>query len=716
MSTQNKIKFDSKESNEEIDLSRLFSELLLQKWFIIGVSALFATLSLVYVIFATPIYQSSALIQVESNTGNSLLKDISSMLPDGSQKSDTEIELIQSRLVMGRTIEQLNLTTYVEPKHFPIFGAGWARLMNAEEPEVSLSKLSVPQEMLNTKLVLVVLAGNKFELKYDGDTVLSGAVGVFAEKNGFSILVSDINAKEGTEFTVIKRSELNVLAEMQRNLSVADKGKDTGVLGLTYTGADPKEISAVLNSISQNYLQQNVDRKSEEAGKSLNFLEQQLPKIRQQLDDAESKLNSFRQQKDSVDLSLEAKSLLDSVVNVESQLNQLTLKEAEISQLYTKEHPAYLSLIDKRKMLIGERKKLDAKISKMPETQQEILRLTRDVQAGQEIYMAMLNKQQELGISKASTIGNVRIIDDAITTPKPVSPKKEILVVLITLFGFFLSSGIILIRIILHKAIQSPDQLEEIGVNVYASIPISDYQQKRDLLLQRRKHKNSDILLAQDNPADLAIEAIRSLRTSLHFAMMEAKNNVLMISGASPSIGKTFICTNLAAIIAQSGSKVLMIDADMRRGRIHEVLNTSNSMGLSAYLSGQKSRDEVVIKTTIPDLDFIPRGKVPPNPAELLMRKHFAEIIEWASENYDMVLVDSPPVLAVTDPAIIGALAGTNMLVTRYGVTTLKEVDISMRRFENSGVEIKGVILNAQEKRTAGYYGYYNYNYASTKE
>lgn len=709
-----------KEQSEEIDLHRLFSELLTNKWLIIAITGLFAAVSLIYVIFATPVYKSTALIQVEKNAGSSLLNDITSMLPDSQPQSDAEIELIQSRMVVGKTVKDLGLETQVSQIYFPMFGKGWARLTSQKPAEIALSRLSVPDSHVNEELILTVLDNNHYLLEFDGDKLFEGQVGKLASANGVTLLVSGIKAEAGTKFSVIKRSELSVLEDMGQNLSVADKGKDTGVLGLNYTGEDPILIKKILSSISHNYLQQNVERKSEEAAKSLKFLEQQLPQVRSQLDEAENKLNAYREEKDSVDLSLEAKSLLDTVVGVESQLNQLTLREAEISQLYTKDHPAYRSLMDKRKTLEGERDKLNKRISAMPATQQEILRFSRDVQAGQEIYMALLNKQQELSINKASTIGNVRIVDDAVTLQKPIEPKRFLLVFLVTIIGGFFSAGIVFLKVMLHRALQNPNQLEEIGINVYASIPISEIQQKKDMMVirGRSRQRQDGLLLAEANPADLAIEAIRSLRTSLHFAMLEAKNKVVMISGASPEIGKTFVCANLAAVIAQSGERVLLIDADMRRGRLHEVLNNDNQLGLSTVLSGQTTVDKAISKTEVANLDFLPRGKVPPNPSELLMHERFSQFVKWATENYDMVLIDSPPILAVTDASIIGRLVGTSMIVARYNVTTVKEVEVSIRRFENSGVNIKGVIFNAQERKSAGYYGYgyYNYSYESKSD
>ncbi|WP_143460331.1 polysaccharide biosynthesis tyrosine autokinase, partial [Klebsiella pneumoniae] len=165
------------------------------------------------------------------------------------------------------------------------------------------------------------------------------------------------------------------------------------------------------------------------------------------------------------------------------------------------------------------------------------------------------------------------------------------------------------------------------------------------------------------NPADIAIEAIRGLRTSLHFAMMEARNNILMISGASPNAGKTFVSSNLSAVIAQTGKSVLYIDTDMRKGYAHKLFELDNNNGLSEILSGKVEVSQAVKKVHSAGFDFISRGQVPPNPAELLMHRRFGELLAWAEKKYDIVILDTPPILAVTDPAIIGHYAGTTLLV-----------------------------------------------------
>lgn len=705
----------SETNSDEIDLGRLLGTLLDNRWLIIGVTAVFTVLGIMYAMLATPVYKADALIQVEQNSGNSLLNDISSMLPDAKPQSAAEIELIKSRMVIGKTVNDLALDINVQQKYFPLVGKGIARLAGNEQGKIAVSRLDVPTSWQDEMLSLEVLPNQQYTVEA-GDTVkFTGTIGQLENYNGITLLVSDIVAEPGTVFRIKKLNQLTAINGLLDNFSVADKGKDTGVLALSLEGEDPVLTAKILSGISQNYLQQNVERKSEEAGKSLEFLKEQLPNVRSSLNEAENKLNQFRQQNESVDLSLEAKAVLDTTVAVEAQLNELTFKEAEISKLYTREHPAYRALMEKRKTLEQERDKLNKRIGAMPKTQQEILRFTRDVQAGQEVYMQLLNKQQELSINKASTVGNVRIVDNAVIQPSPVKPKKALIVLLAMILGGIASTAFVILKTLLHKGIESPEQLEELGINVYASVPLSEWQQKKDRALLGNKNKKSNTratdLLAVGNPADLAIEAIRSLRTSLHFAMMEAKNNVLMISGASPAIGKTFVSANLGAVIAQSGQRVLIVDCDMRKGYAHELMGTHGTDGLSDILSGQCDVTKSVRKTAVENMEFIPRGQVPPNPSELLMHSRFADFVKWAAEHYDLVLLDTPPILAVTDAAVISRHAGTSLLVARFEMNTVKEIEVSIRRFEQNGTEIKGVILNAIVKRAASYYGYGNYNH-----
>ncbi|SYT19755.1 Tyrosine autokinase [Klebsiella pneumoniae] len=701
----------------ELELGRIVGELIDCRKLIIGITTGFTVIAVLYALMATPIYQANALIQVEQKQGNAILSSLSQMLPDGQLQSAPEISLLQSRMILGKTVDDLNLQTQVEKEYFPIIGKGISRILNNKNESIKIDKLYIERKEDSTdpEIIITIKDDKHFTVEGDGFKV-DGIKGEMLDKDKLRILITEINAEPGASFEVKYLSRLKAINNLLEAFNVSDQGKDTGMLGLTLTGTDPNLISKTLNSIANNYLEQNVERQAAQDAKSLDFLNQQLPKVRADLDIAEDKLNSYRKEKDSVDLSMEAKSVLDQIVNVDNQLNELTFREAEISQLYTKEHLTYKALIEKRQTLQQEKTKLNKRVSGMPSTQQEVLRLSRDVESGRAVYLQLLNRQQELSIAKSSAIGNVRIVDDSITDPKPIKPKKILICIIGFILGLFFSVALIMLRFLLRRGIESPEQLEEMGINVYASIPVSEWLLKAS---DKRKRKNneSDKLLAVENPTDLAVEAIRSLRTSLHFAMLEAKNNVLMISGASPNAGKTFVSTNLAATISLANKSVLFIDADLRKGYVHKMLGNEGKSGLSDILSGQANVEETIISVPDGQFDYIGRGQVPPNPAELLMHPRFEKLLAWASAKYDLVIIDTPPILAVTDAAIIGRYAGTTLLVARFESNTVKEIEVSITRFEQSGVNVKGCILNGVVKKASSYYGYgynyYGYNYSN---
>ncbi|MFZ3529100.1 polysaccharide biosynthesis tyrosine autokinase [Vibrio harveyi] len=705
-------------TDDEIDLGKLFGILIDAKWFIIGITLLFATIGIAVALLSTPIYKADALIQIEQKSSGGISAMVGDMgeLFAAESSATTEIEIIKSRMILGDTVDKFNLTTIATPDYLPFIGKGLARI-NGTQDYISVSTFEMPRTAQGYKHQLVVTDAEKgsFDLMIEDQIVLSGVVGQTIEMNGYRIKVRELVAQNEDSFSIGKISKLDAINRLASQLSISERGAKTGIVSLSIEGEYPERNQQILNDVVQNYFLQNVRRNSAEAEQSLNFLKDHLPEIKEKLTGSEDVLNRFRQENESIDLNLEAQSTLKVMVALEAQLNELTFKESEISQKFTQDHPAYKSLLDKRQTLLQEKARLNRQVQKLPKTQREVLRMTRDVEVNQQIYIQLLNKVQELNIIKAGTVGNVRIIDSAQSYAIPVKPKKPLIVVLATLLGGMVAVAFVLVKTAFHRGVTSPDEIEQTGISVYASVPKSVQQLEVASKLKRKSNKDL-LLLAEENPADLSIEALRGLRTSLHFAMMEAKNNVLMISGPAPSIGKTFVSTNFAAVAAKTGQKVLLVDADMRKGYLQQCFGLAADNGLSDFLSGKISQDMVIKPTKVENLDVITRGQVPPNPSELLMHPRFVEFVEKASQEYDLVIIDTPPVLAVTDPSIVGAIAGTTLMVARFDQTTSKELEVARSRFEQSGVEVKGVILNAIEKKAASSYGYGYYNYAYKSE
>lgn len=705
--------------DDEIDLTRLLGLLLEGKWLIIGITTAFMLLGIAYALLATPIYRADALIQVEKkSSGLPALGDMGDLFAGESQAA-TEIEILKSRMVVGTVVDQLDLTTQVSPNYLPIIGEFLAR-RSGERDRVLIQQFQVPAAYIGEELTLT-FDGNNYTLAFEKETVLQGTVGEVVSQGDWLLHITDVQAINTQSFSLVKANRLRTITYWQTIFAVAERGRQTGILAANIQHSDRELAAKVLDAIANEYMLQNIRRNAAEAEKSLTFLEEQIPGIQQNLNQAEELLNKYRLESSSVDLNLETSGLLSQVIEVEKQLNELALKETEISRLYTRQHPSYQALVTQKERLLADQTRLQEQIKNLPETQQQVLRLTRDVQVNQEIYLQLVNRMQELNVLRAGTVGNVRILDNAEVNPIPVAPKKPLIVVLATMLGGMLALAIVFIKAALHRGVERAEQLEEEGINVYASIPLSEVQTNFNLRLQklakRKSNKATDLpLLAKEDPSDLAIEALRGLRTSLHFAMLEARNNVVMISGPSPAVGKSFITANLAAVLAQGEQKVLLIDGDIRRGYLHNMLHVSNKYGLSNFLADTKAISEyqaVVQHTEVSNLHFIPRGVAAPNPSELLMHPRMAQLLEQASKDYDYVLIDTPPILAVTDPAIVGSYAGTTLLVARFGQSQVKEMLHTVKRFEQNGIDIKGVILNGVERKAAAYYGYgYQYGYA----
>jgi tyrosine-protein kinase Etk/Wzc len=724
---------------QEIDLMALLGALLDRKYFIAGITALFMFIGVVYAVLSTPVYQATAMIQVEDGSASVPGFDDMAGMFESTSAAVTEIELLKSRSVIGEAVDSLKLDIIAEPKLFPFIGNRAYRKFtpmsdgDLAEPSfgassyawggesINIFRFDVPRNTINQEFVLVSQAGNGVALlNGDGDQILAGKVGEELTNGKFNLTVRELNARPGTEFIITRKDRLNTILDLQAAIGASEKGKDSGIINLSLQSTKPSYAEKVLDKVAAIYVRRNVERNSAEAQKSLEFLEVQLPEIKKQLEYAEQRFNDYQIKRQSINITLETQGVLEQVVKLETKLQELNLKRLELGRKFKKDHPAYQGIIEQIQAVESQKNELIGEVGNLPETQQELLRLKRDVEVSNQIYTLLLSKTQELDIVRAGTVGNVRVIDYAeVNTSKPVKPKKALIVVMATMLGGMLAVAIVLIQKAMHKGVEDPAEIEGLGIPVYASVPHSDYQDKLTGFTGRKnKAGKAKSLLALDNPADLSIEALRSLRTSLHFAMMEAKNNIIAISGPSPGVGKSFISVNLAAVLAQSGKKVLIIDADMRKGYLQTQFGLKWDDGLSDYLSGRLNLSQITKPTKVEGLNVITRGQIPPNPSELLMHSNFSKLVEEVSAAYDIVIIDTPPILAVTDPAIVSAHTGTTLLVARFGQNHLREIDLTRNRFEQNGIDVKGLVFNGVVKKASnayGYYGYYNYEYKSDK-
>jgi len=722
------------DDNDEIDVLGLLAALLDHKWLIIGVSGAFMCVGIAYALLATPVFQASAMLQIEVRRNDPLGLAQASGGADSEPPSATEMVLIQSRSVVGQAVDKLQLDIVSQPLYFPLLGQYLARRFRLDNPGqlaeprlglesfawggevLKLLELQVPDRQRGQKMLLTAGEPGQFSLAdAQGRVLVAGEVGPRHEANGFAIQVEQLRARPGTGFEVLRNARLTSILHYQEALEVSERGKDSGMIGLSLESDDPFRAIKILDEIATIYVRQNVERSSAEAAQSLAFIKEQLPLVKSDLAQSGNALNEYQRRSKLLDVTQETRALLEQMVRLDTSLLELKQQQAEMDRKFTRQHPAYRALLNQIDGLSRQQQSLAAKVQNLPATQQELLNLTRNVEAGTALYTQLLNKSQELEVIRGGAFGNARLIDPAeVNFLKPIKPKKPLIVLVATLLGGFLAVALVLVRKAMSRGLESPAAIEQLGLAVYASIPYSTAQQQHEKKRARGRGLTGPAvgLLAITHPADPAVEALRSVRTSLHFSLPLAADNRVMIFGPGAGVGKTFISANLAVVMARTGLRVLLIDVDMRQGYLHEVLALDAGNGLADVLAGRCEVGSTIRGTGIDNLDFISRGQLAPNPSELLMHAYFAALLQQMSARYDLVLLDTPPVLAVTDAAIVGRQCATNLLVTRFALSMAREIELTLCRMGQNGVPIKGAVFNGVSNKVprksgcnaAGYY------------
>jgi len=481
-----------------------------------------------------------------------------------------------------------------------------------------------------------------------------------------------------------------------------------GIIGLKLDGIDAQRITDIVNMIASLYVQRNVDRKSAQAQQMLDFLGEQLPQLRADLDQSEARYNAFRTKSGAVDLDAQGKLLLQSVVDTKTRLTELQQQRADLVQRFTPAHPSVAAIDARIAELEHQQAQYEQQVMALPDAQQQALRLMRDVKVNTDLYMKLLDSTQQLRVLKAGQLGNVRTVDYAVVPEEPVRPLKILVLPLAAILGLLLGCTTALGRRMINRGLESPAEIEEaVDMPVYAIISHSE----NELSLRRSVRRNSTGLgvLAAVHPGDVAVEGLRSLRTAMQFGVLKPENNVVMVTGPRPGVGKSFISVNLATVLAATGKRILLIDADMRRGDVHSYFAIKAKPGLSEVLAGNDPKD-VIHREVLPNLDVMMSGSVPDRPAEILVRDRLADVLKALASSYDTVIIDSPPVLAVTDAVVIGKHAGATLMVVRHGRHSAAELRECTRQLASGGVDVSGFLLTDVPGRGIAYGAYTSYS------
>lgn len=710
---------------KDVDLMTYVHVIVDQRWLIFFIALGITIAGMLYAFLASPVYEASLMVHVEEKgqrEPKNILGEAGAMI-DYKTAAAAEIELLRSRRVVAQAIDKLRLYIDAKPVRFPLIGewlsqsdrgadtwfpiADWMEAHAWRDEQITIRDFTVPVALENRRFIVQADGGSDYQVTESKTGIFfKGKIGetvqVTTRYGQIALQVDALHAQPGIRFELVRNSRIAAIESVQRSLDVSEMGKQSGILQATLKGSSADSVYQLLTELGHEYMAQNTARRTEEADKSLAYLHQRLPELKQQLEQSEARYNQFRNIHGTVDIGEEGRITLQRSASARSRRIELEQKRTELLSRFTASHPSVMSIDAQLRDVNTELREAANQLKNLPVLEQEMVRLSRDVKVNSELYAALVSSAQQLQLITVGRTSHVRLVDAPERPEKPVTPNRPRIIAIAIFAGIFIGVMIAFLRRSLQTAFDDPEQLERVtGVPVYASIPHSRTQ---DGLAGSRSNTPDLPLLSRISSMDIAVESLRNFRTALQFCLSHASNRIVLITGPTEGMGKSFVAVNLASIMAASGRRVLLIDGDLRDGHLHRYFHGERQGGLSDLLSGQPV-DTVLRRDVLEHLDFIATGSLPPNPSEMMLRPTLQSLLAELAPNYDIVLIDAAPLLAVADSLILGAHAGAIFLATRAGVTTPADVVESLKRLARAGLSAKGLLFNDMPLR-AGRYGY----------
>ena len=712
----------SPQQMDEVDFSMMFHQRWAKKWLILFVLLITLSLGVLKASRQIPQYESELLLQIDANHhgGSDLGSQLTSQFFGGgvSEAEETQIALLKSRYILAPALQSLNLDISSKPRQ-----SWFSRHFFPSKATIKIASFEIPNLFLNKPFTLIFKQSNRFHL-YDtkGALLLSGNVGELStnKDRGIRMKIESVNAPIDTTFSVVKSSKDSIISSIGTRLNINDMGgsrQSTGILSLKISDPDPARAVLALNAIARTIQEKDTQKNAEEASKMLAFLQQQLPITKLDLAKSEAELNHYRAKNGKIDIKMQAGSLLSQLSDIDKQLSDARIHKIDLLQRHTLEHPFVISIDKKSRTLADERAKLQQQLRALPESDQIAVNLMRDIKVKNALYIELLNKIQGLQVVKAGVYNNVRILSLARLAENPLPLNNTVIYLASLVIGLILSILIIFIRKLLFSHVTDPRWSEkQFNLVNLATVPYCKDEAANKSGYKKSAAKDFHPLLAHSNQQNLSIESLRSLRTTLQIRLSTETNNIVAILGVSPGIGKTFISSNLAYLLAAAGKRVVLIDTDMRRGALHKYFNLSPEPGLADILNHKKSLSDALRPTMHENLTVLSRGTYPKDPAELLTSKHFENLMNQLSRQFDVVIIDTAPILLVTDAVLIGVRAGTNYLVMAANAHQPAEIEMSIKRMTNAGLTLNGSIFNFNKQGDTNNYYCKTYNYNHTPD
>jgi capsular exopolysaccharide synthesis family protein len=669
-----------------------------------------------------------------------------------------EVELIRSKLFLKQVINKLPLDV-----SYHVIG----RFKNEERYKFTPFTVSYEKSCASygQKIYVDIIDKESFKLTTnpDKENWTTQKFGEYFNFNGCSYKLETTSSFFNSEqlFFIISTPE-SLMSYVESKLSVAPENLNANTIKITFEDYNPYKVQAIVEQVSELYTKYSKEQKNRANQLKIEFLNKQLKQTENELSNYETYIEEFTIKNKTVNPSEDVSRLISEMVkmdsilyginyqlaeikNIQSQLDEDTLKFDKINYLvlpanmqplfeefselkreyqmaktrYKKESQVLIQrsieinalkdrinnylinkveiLQDRKGTILNRKREIENKFNQLPAKTNELNKKMRFYSLYEELYLSLMQKKTEFEIAQAGTLSEVDILTPANLPKNPIGPSTNLIYIGSFAVGFILSFIFIGIRYLLYDEINSIHELERL-----TSIPIIAKISR----LKRYVAKKSGVIVSE-KPRSQISEAFRTLRTSLDFIGIKDGKKVISISSTTSGEGKTFISVNLAAILALSNKKVIILDLDMRKPRAQYAFNLDqNEMGISSILSGGIHWKECINVTKTENLHFIPSGILPPNPAELLEGDYFTELLNELKEEYDIILLDTPPIGLVSDGIIALKKSDHSLFVIRADYSKRSYIDDLHRTLNLNNIQNISLIFNAVKKENKGY-GYY---------
>jgi tyrosine-protein kinase Etk/Wzc len=765
---------DDKDFLDEFDFSRFL--LVTQKSIIWVIFLIFLSLSgaWLYLRYTKPVYQSSSVLKLDKKDDAVILglETADGLNNNNYQNLSGEIELIKSPLVFEKTIDRLKLDVSIfglgQILNEEKYSNAPFRVDYFIEDESFYDRPVFVSITDNNSFELTYKINNEEQFAstypFGRKITLPGAVLVISKTRFFTPELKN----EKFYFTINSKS--SQIEFLEKNLEVAIFNMDAHTIKVSFKDNVSEKARDVVATIDSVYLEETISNKSQAQEQTLKFLEENLSSTEAKLASAEQKLELFMKQNKTVDVKGDVGRLIMKIedlekikldlrlkVNLLNDLQDMIIKDkdlenftvgltelsdatlvnlvTELTDLHQKKDLALTrskdntyvvkslnisidnvktailnSVSQKRKLLLEQLTDINKQITEhessflaLPGKETEYTRIKRFYDLYEKYYLLLMEKKAEYGIAKAGMVPNFVILAAARIHSDPISPNRLFIYLTGLGFGLLFSFIMIFIRYVVDNTITSHKDLEKgLKAPILGIIPLYE---KEKMEVSR--------LIVDKNPKSGVSEAMRSIRTNLQFIGDSSRKKVITVTSTISGEGKTFVAANLGGIIAMSDKKVVIIDLDLRKPKVHRAFDKSNHMGMSNLLINKAEIADVIQHSSLPNLDFIPSGPTPPNPSELILRPDLTRIIDALKEAYDVVIIDSPPVGLVTDGVLIMRHANIPIYVVRANYTRKTVKGTINNLVKSTGFHNISVIMNAMTTiNTYGYKGYgYGYGY-----